>query len=108
MEPAAPAPEMTVQATQEKSAPLETNISADSAREEFCEIVLRQLPEGLENELGRLAWEERLEDGAQCARLSTEQAKILMDMVKQQKLDFEVIPVESEAEENWILIWLPN
>ena len=108
MEPTAPAPEMTVQATQEKSAPLETNISADSAREEFCEIVLRQLPEGLENELGRLAWEERLEDGAQCARLSTEQAKILMDMVKQQKLDFEVMPVESEAEENWILIWLPN
>ena len=108
MEPAAPAPEISVQTTQGDPFPVESKIAADSVGKEACEIVLRRLPEGLEDGLGQLAWEERLEDGARCARLSVEQAQILMDMVKKQELDYETRPGEGGAEENWILVLLPD
>ena len=106
--PQAPAPEISVQTTQEDPFPVETKIAADSVGKEGGEIVLHRLPEGLEDGLGQLAWEERLEDGARCARLSVEQAQILMDMVKKQELDFETRPGEGGAEEDWILVLLPD
>lgn len=108
MEPAAPAPDMTVQATGGERSPTETQIAADSARSGMREILLTQLPEGLEEKLGPLAWEERIGDGAQCARLTQEQAERLLQLLDDQGLTVEGdIPAE-ETEEGWILVWLPN
>lgn len=108
MEPAAPAPEMTVQATGGESSPTETKIAADAARSGMREILLAQLPEGLEEKLGSLDWEERIGDGAQCARLTQEQAEILLQLLDDQGLTVKGdIPAE-KTEEGWILVWLPN
>lgn len=107
MEPAAPAPEREVCATNDTSGIMESKISADAARGGLCEIILHQLPGELENELGQLMWEERLEDGARCARLTAEQAERLTDLLRKQELEFETISGQS-GEDSWILVWIPD
>ena len=68
------------------------------------EIYLTCLPDGLESAVGTLEWEERIEDGAQCARLSPNQAEQLMELAYKQDISLEVgMPAGGEPE-SWLLI----
>lgn len=78
----------------------------DAERGGAGEIILYQLPDGLEEKVGRLVWEERIEDGAQCARLSLEQAELLMELVREQGIDVEEVSSEAGTETDWTLVWL--
>lgn len=107
MEPMAPAPE----------SPAETTVMdgivtvcptgpagepAEAARE--GEIYLTRLPEGLEDTIGPLNWETRMEDGAQCARLTPNQAEQLMELAYKQEISLEMgVPAGGEPD-FWLLI----
>ena len=72
------------------------------------QIVLPHLPEGLEDKVGPLMWEERAEDGALCARLTADQAELVLELVAQQGIDGVCIGYAAGNEENWILVLQPN
>lgn len=95
MEPAAGEPE----------APADPQMDAAGVREgEVC-LTLTELPEGMEK-LGELYWEERLEDGALCARLTDAQAELLLEMVRDQGLVLEKTAPVLGGPSVWVLVWL--
>jgi hypothetical protein len=68
------------------------------------ELYLTDLPDGLEDVVGILKWEERIEDGALCARLSPNQAEQVMELAYKQGISLEVgMPAGGEPE-SWLLI----
>lgn len=105
-EPGAPMPEAAEAPAAQ--APESTAKQDEEPERGVVEIVLTVLPEGLEETLGALAWEERLSDGAQCAPLTGEQAEALLALVLEEGLAAEVSAPETGAEDGWILVWKPN
>jgi len=93
--PAEPAPEM-----QADSAPVQKAAAGG-------EIVLSELPEELEDAVGPLQWEERIQDGALCARLTREQALLLMELVREKDLPFITNAADEASPDVWTLILEP-
>ena len=81
----------------------ETGPSGASAGGE-CRIILSRLPEGLEEKLGPLMWEERLEDGALCARLTADEAMLVLEMTEEQGMDGTTVDCTGADEDDWILV----
>lgn len=107
--PAAPAaPDVTVQTTQGEAQMDQYNKGLEDGLQNEGEIILHELPEGLEDVLGQLAWEERIEDGAQCARLTEEQAERLVELLNEQELSWDEAARGGETPQTWILVYLPN
>lgn len=71
-------------------------------------IVLSQLPEGMEEVLGQLAWEEQTEDGAVCARLTEDQARQLLELIHTQGLAVEQTMPNDGGDTVWTLILQTN
>lgn len=108
---AAPAPEMAEPAAPyEEPVEMPAGMQMDGAAEKSRvaeEIVLAELPEGFEDAVGPLRWEERIEDGALCARLTGDQLEKLIDMANEQNLRLELsAPYMDEAAE-WVLVLIP-
>ena len=72
------------------------------------QIVLPRLPEGLEDKVGPLMWEERAEDGALCARLTADQAELVLELAAQQGIDGVCVGFAGGDEASWILVLQPN
>ena len=66
-------------------------------------IILHELPEGFEDAIGQLQWEER-EDGALCARLNAGQMEKLLKLADEQSISVEVTDPASGEAEQWLLI----
>ena len=69
-------------------------------------IVLHELPEGFEDAVGQMQWEER-EDGALCAKLGAEQMEQLLKLVDEQELSADVTDSVTGEVEQWLLIVTP-
>ena len=112
MEPAAAAPEMDAAAeTPAVMAPTACEPVYDEVRgaeEMFNEILLPRLPEGMEEKIGPLAWEERVEDGALCARLTADEAELVLELASEQGIDGVCVGHAGADGENWILILQSN
>jgi len=93
--PAEPAPEM-----QTDSSPAEKATAGG-------EIILSELPEGLEDVIGLLRWEERTQDGVLCAQLTREQALLVMELVREQELSFLTNVADEASPDMWTLILEP-
>ena len=74
--------------------------------EENC-IELSELPDGLEEAVGELLWEERVEDGALCARLTANQAEQVLELIRMQGLDSVCVGFAG-ADGDWSLVLLQN
>ena len=71
------------------------------------QMYLTRLPDGLEEAVGTVAWEERTVDGALYARLTPNQAEKVMELAYKQEISLEVgMPAGGEPE-FWVLILLP-
>lgn len=96
------------QAMPETAGGVRADGQADGLIEEYSKenavILLQELPEGLEEALGQLQWEERIEDGALCAQLTAEQAETLLELVNAQGLSVEQSIPETGESEHWMLI----
>ena len=113
MEPMAPAAEPSFDATAETPAGMtpticETGPDDEAAGEAINEILLPRLPEGLEEKVGPLAWEERLEDGALCARLTADQAELVLELASEQGINGVCVGHAGVDEDSWILVLQPN
>ena len=99
---AVPAPDSAMTATI-----CETGPNGETAGGE-SEIILPELPEGLEEKIGPLLWEERVEDGALCARLTAEQADMVLELAGEQGINGVCVGYAGGDRENWILILKPD
>ena len=112
MEPAAAAPEMEsaaeMPAVMAPTACEPVYDEVHGAEETFNEIMLPQLPEGLEEKVGPLEWKERLEDGALCARLTADQAELVLELASEQGINGVCVGHAGVDEDSWILVLRPN
>ena len=74
----------------------------------FNEILLPRLPEGLEEKIGPLAWEERAEDGALCARLTSDEAELALELASEQGINGVCVGYGGADGDEWILVLQPN
>ena len=72
------------------------------------EILLPRLPEGLEEKVGSLAWEERAADGALCARLTADEAELVLELASEQGIDGVCVGYAGADGESWLLVLQPN
>ena len=105
MEPAMPEPG---EAMPELESQLDSQTAVADKKAELIEncIVLHELPEGFEDVVGQLWWEER-EDGALCARLDAGQMEQLLKLVDEQELSADVTDSVTGEVEQWLLIVTP-
>ena len=109
MEPAAAAPEMDAAVEAPMAmAPTACEPVPEQDSAGFNEIVLPRLPEGLEEKIGPLMWEERTQDGALCARLEADEAELVLELASEQGLSGVCVGRAGAEEDNWILVLQPN
>lgn len=110
MEPSAPAPESA------EPAPTVSIVTPSGVTLDICttgpeeilgEMVLSELPEGLEEIIGSLNWEERKADGALCARLTPNQAEMVMELAYKQSISLTIGEPAGGEPEAWQLVLLP-
>ena len=85
----------------------ETGPNGETAGGE-SQIILPELPEGLEEKIGPLLWEERVEDGVLCARLTAEQAELVLELAGEQGINGVCVGFAGGDAEDWLLILQPN
>ena len=114
MEPCAPAPAVEELPSEEGiQDPMTTTICpsgpvmdtvAETAEVQLC---LNRLPDGAEDAIGPILWEENVEDGTQSAVLTLEQGKILVELAQEQGITVEMgIPADTQVV-RWRVSLLP-
>ena len=108
MEPMAPAADAAPAAPEENpmGAICESGVATEDSM--VGEILLPRLPEGLEEKIGPLHWEERAEDGALCAELTADEAELVLELASEQGMDGVCVGYPGGNEERWILVLQPN
>lgn len=106
--PAAPAA-MEPAASEPMEAPAEMQTDSTQAEKGAVgsEIILAELPEGLEEVVGALQWEEGTENGSLRASLTREQALLVMELVREQNLPFGTNDPDGAAPDVWTLVLKP-
>ena len=70
-------------------------------------VYLNRLPDGAEDAIGPILWEENVEDGTQSAVLTPEQGKILVELAQEQGITVEMgIPADTQVV-RWRVSLLP-
>lgn len=109
--PAEPAPEaapMEPAACEPMEAPAGMELDGVTEKSRVCgELILSALPEGFEDAVGPLKWEERIEDGAVCAQLTAQQAQTLLEMAAEQDITVEQTAIAADDADCWTLILIP-
>ena len=108
MEPAAAPPAMDAVEAPAAMAPTACEPVQEQERGVVNEIVLPCVPEGLEEKIGPLAWEERIEDGALCVRLTADEAEVVLEMASEQGINGVCVGYAGADNGDWILVLQPN
>ena len=111
MEPMAPAAqEPAFDAAAETPAAMAPTVceSGPDGEDVRNEILLPRLPEGLEEKVGSLMWEERAADGALCARLTADQADLVLELASEQGIDGVCVGYAGADGEQWLLVLQAN
>ena len=114
MEPCAPAPAVEELPSEEGiQDPMTTTICPSGpvmdtvAEIAEVQLYLNRLPDGAEDAIGPILWEENVEDGTQSAVLTPEQGKILVELAQEQGITVEMgIPADTQVV-RWRVSLLP-